>query len=180
MKATGWQVAFGSVALWSGVLGKKMGLTVTSHQGRGRVGAPLLGQTLKTQPIGSFWAAGVPPRRLFFCPFPRTRAFHAPDPVCQHVAPTWVGRDAHSGAGPRLHREPRWPHATPLRAPRRRDLLKRPARHHRAPPGWPLEPLPPDHRQRPNILRIDIHAVADSPGALGCKSGCCRFPGTGS
>src|ERR1035437_8662626 len=49
------------------------------------------------------------------------------------------------------------------------DLLKRPlvAVEHRL---LAAEPLPPEHRHI-DILRIDIHAVADSPGALGCDQG---------
>src|SRR5260370_40418822 len=50
-----------------------------------------------------------------------------------------------------------------------RDFLKRPlvAIEHRL---LAAEPLPPDHRHV-DILRIDIHAVADSPGALSCDQG---------
>ena len=50
-----------------------------------------------------------------------------------------------------------------------RDLLKRPpvAVERRL---LAAEPLPPEHRHV-DILRIDIHAVADSPGALGGDQG---------
>src|ERR1035437_5511479 len=49
------------------------------------------------------------------------------------------------------------------------DLLKRPpvAVEHRL---SATEPLPPEHHHV-DILRIDIHAVADSPGALGGEQG---------
>src|ERR1039458_4036457 len=50
-----------------------------------------------------------------------------------------------------------------------RDLLKRPPVAVE-PRLLAAEPLPPEHRHV-HILRIDIHAVADSPGALGCDQG---------
>src|ERR1035437_9937116 len=49
------------------------------------------------------------------------------------------------------------------------DLLKRPLVAVE-PRLLAAEPLPPEHRHI-DILRIDIHAVADSPGALGCDQG---------
>ena len=56
-----------------------------------------------------------------------------------------------------------------LPAPRSRNLLKRPplAVEHGLLPG---EPLPTEHGHI-DIPRIDLHAVADSPGALGCDQG---------
>src|ERR1035437_8166257 len=71
---------------------------------------------------------------------------------------------------PELNQNPIGPGAScDLSPAHSRDLLKRPpvAVEHRL---LAAEPLPPEHRHV-DILRIDIHAVADSPGALGCDKG---------